>query len=150
MCIACNWSKFRGLLELDGRRLSELDPSRRLLLQAGAAFAATGVAAAAMPMRAEAAGDGKADLVFRSGPVYTVSGGREWARAVAVTGKQIVHVGDDAGAARFIGPRTLSWISPAGCCCRDSSRDTSIRSRAPRSPAVSIFRSIRWTKPSRL
>ncbi|CCD89648.1 putative amidohydrolase 3 precursor [Bradyrhizobium sp. ORS 285] len=105
MCIACNWGRFRGLLELDGRAASEFDPSRRQLLQAGATFAATGVAAA-MPMRAEAAAGGKADIVFRNGPVYTVNGGREWARAVAVAQKRIVYVGDDTQVSRFIGPKT--------------------------------------------
>ncbi|WP_257167058.1 amidohydrolase [Bradyrhizobium sp. SRS-191] len=104
MCIACNWGRFRGLLELDGHPTSDVDPARRRLLQAGAAFAATGVAAA-MPMRAEAA-DGKADIVFRNGSVYTVSGGREWARAVAVAQKTIVYVGDDTQVGRFIGPKT--------------------------------------------
>ena len=83
MCIACNWSKFSHLLELDGQPLVAFDPARRSFLKVGAAFAATGVAATAMPMRAEAA-DSKADIVFRNGPVYTVRGGREWARAVAV------------------------------------------------------------------
>lgn len=101
-----NWGKFRGLLEIDGRSLSDADLSRRQLLQAGAAFAAAGVASAAMPMRAEAAADGKADIVFRNGPVYAVNGSREWARAVAVAQKHIVYVGDDAGVKRFIGPNT--------------------------------------------
>ncbi|KPF96726.1 amidohydrolase [Rhodopseudomonas sp. AAP120] len=103
MCIACDWANFRNLLKIDST-LQLTEPTRRGLLQAGAAFAAVGVTDA-MPARAVAA-DSKADLVFRNGPVYTVSRGPEWARAVAVRADSIVYVGDDAGVTRFIGPNT--------------------------------------------
>ncbi|BAM87594.1 putative amidohydrolase 3 precursor [Bradyrhizobium oligotrophicum S58] len=103
MCIACNWTRFRNFLDLE----LAAEPSRRQLLQAGAVFAAASVTPAVVPTPAEArAGDAKADIVFRNGPVYTVNGGREWARAVAVRQKHIVYVGDDAGVRSFIGPRT--------------------------------------------
>jgi len=47
-----------------------------------------------------------ADTVFRGGAVYTVDSLHPHATAVAVTGSHIVYVGDDAGAARLIGPST--------------------------------------------
>lgn len=47
-----------------------------------------------------------ADIVFRGGPVYTVDSLHPHASAVAVAGTRIVYVGDDSGAARFIGPST--------------------------------------------
>ena len=107
MCMACNWAKYRDFLKLDSDFVNEAEPSRRQLLQAGAAFAAAGVASVAVPTEGEARGRvGKADIVFRNGPVYTVNGSREWARAVAVKHKHIVYVGDDAGVRSFIGPRT--------------------------------------------
>jgi predicted amidohydrolase YtcJ len=85
-------------------------PSRRRVLQAGAAF---GVAAVApileatevLPQTAQP-NSAKADIIFRNGPVYTVNGGQAWARAVAVQGKHIVYVGDDADVRRFAGPET--------------------------------------------
>ncbi|WP_312861742.1 amidohydrolase [Segnochrobactrum spirostomi] len=50
--------------------------------------------------------DETADIVFRNGPVYTVDRARPWARAVAVKGKRIVFVGEDAGVKPFIGSKT--------------------------------------------
>lgn len=47
-----------------------------------------------------------ADLVFRGGAVYTLMPARPWARAVAVRGTRIVYVGDEAGLAPHLGPRT--------------------------------------------
>lgn len=47
-----------------------------------------------------------ADLVLRGGAVYTVDKERPWARAVAVAGGRIVYVGDDCGAAAWIGDGT--------------------------------------------
>jgi predicted amidohydrolase YtcJ len=107
MCIACDWSRFRGFLDVDVRTSRDENPSRRRVLQAGAAFAAVGVAAVSLPTPADAGVAGSnADIVFRNGAVFTVSGGREWARAVAVRDKHIVYVGDDAGVRSFIGPGT--------------------------------------------
>ncbi len=107
MCMACNWAKYRDFLKLDLNSINEAEPSRRQLLQAGVVFAAAGVASVSVPAEAEARhSGGKADIVFRNGPVYTVNGSREWARAVAVKQKHIVYVGDDAGVRSFIGPRT--------------------------------------------
>jgi predicted amidohydrolase YtcJ len=47
-----------------------------------------------------------ADLVFRSGAIYTVDAARSWAEAVAVSGGKIVFVGTDAGARAWTGPKT--------------------------------------------
>jgi len=47
-----------------------------------------------------------ADLVIRSGAVYTVDDARSWTQAVAVSGGKIVFVGSDAGAKAWIGPKT--------------------------------------------
>lgn len=52
------------------------------------------------------AGIDSADFVFTGGKVYTVNEDQPWAEAVAVQGKKIVYVGDDAGAAKFIGSDT--------------------------------------------
>ncbi len=48
----------------------------------------------------------QAELVLRGGAVYTLSSVRSWAEAVAITGGQIVYVGTDSGASRWIGPST--------------------------------------------
>jgi predicted amidohydrolase YtcJ len=58
-------------------------------------FVIAGVAAAA-----------PADLVFVNGAVYTVDAARSWATAVAISGKRITYVGDDATARRHVGPAT--------------------------------------------
>jgi predicted amidohydrolase YtcJ len=47
-----------------------------------------------------------ADEVFTNGKVYTVNEDQPWAEAVAVSGNDIVYVGDDAGANPFVGPDT--------------------------------------------
>jgi predicted amidohydrolase YtcJ len=47
-----------------------------------------------------------ADIVLRSGIVYTVDQKRSVAEAVALTGGKIAYVGTDSGAKRFIGGRT--------------------------------------------
>lgn len=48
----------------------------------------------------------KADLVLQHGKIYTVDAARSWASAVAVKTGRIVYVGDDAGVASWIGPKT--------------------------------------------
>ncbi len=50
--------------------------------------------------------DAKADLVFKNGAVYTVDRVRSWAEAVAVRGENIVYVGGNGGAAKYVGPGT--------------------------------------------
>lgn len=107
MCKVCNWMRFRDLLKADPRSSGDSGSSRRRLLRAGAMLAAASVAPLSAPSPAAAQpGGAKADIVFRNGPVYAMSGGREWARAVAVRQKDIVYVGDDSGVQPFIGPRT--------------------------------------------
>ncbi len=47
-----------------------------------------------------------ADTVFTNGKVYTSNDAQPWAEAVAVAGTDIVYVGDNAGAAAFVGDDT--------------------------------------------
>ena len=47
-----------------------------------------------------------ADLVLKNGRVFTQEAEPSQAQAVAVAGKRIVYVGDNRGAADFIGPQT--------------------------------------------
>lgn len=47
-----------------------------------------------------------AELLFKSGAVYTVDGARSWAQSVGVSAGKIVYVGTDQGAAAYIGPAT--------------------------------------------
>jgi len=109
MCIGCHWAIFRDYSPAASTS-SAGGLTRRQALRGGAAFAASAVAAAgAVPSfvaEAVAAEDGEADIVFRNGPVYTVDDARPWARAVAVRGKRIAYVGDEAGVEAFIGPKT--------------------------------------------
>lgn len=108
MCIACEWAPH---FEAFGRA-SGLN--RRSLLGAGMAMTAAAAMAPvfrATEVRAQgaqpaAATTGPADFVFRNGPVYTVSGAQPWAKAVAVRGKTIIHVGDEASAMALAGPKT--------------------------------------------
>jgi hypothetical protein len=87
---------------------------RRRVLKAGALMAAAAItppvlqpaAAGAGPTPSAAPADGAADWLFQGGGVYTMNPSQPWAQAVAVRGKQIVYVGDAAGAARWRGPRT--------------------------------------------
>lgn len=60
------------------------------------------------PTMAGAANTRVADAVYRGGRVYTVNRDRDysWAEAVAIKGNRIVYVGDNKGAAAFIGDAT--------------------------------------------
>lgn len=109
MCIGCHWAIFRDYFPpVSMSNTSGL--TRRRVLRNGATLAASGVAAAtagpSFVAEAVAAEDESADIVFRNGPVYTVDGAKPWARAVAVKGKRIAYVGDQAGVQAFVGPRT--------------------------------------------
>ncbi len=53
------------------------------------------------------AGARSADYVLTNGKVYTVNEQQPWAKAVAVKGRDIVYVGDNAGAQSFIGDDTI-------------------------------------------
>ncbi|MET0901536.1 MAG: amidohydrolase [Mycobacterium sp.] len=102
MCTACEWApRFAAY----GAKTT-----RRTVLRTGAALLAATAAgsyvvdpgrASALPVPA-----GPADVVFHNGAVYTVAGPAPWAQAVAVTGKTITYVGDDAGALALAGPGT--------------------------------------------
>lgn len=47
-----------------------------------------------------------ADVVLSNGAVYTVDRNRNWAQAVAIRGGEIVYVGSDEGAKKYIGANT--------------------------------------------
>ena len=47
-----------------------------------------------------------AEFVFLHGGVYTVDPAKRWAEAAAVRGGEIVYVGNDEGAKKFIGTKT--------------------------------------------
>ena len=53
--------------------------------------------------------DNDADMVFVGGEFYTANPRQPWASAVAVRGNSIVYVGDEAGAADFVGPATSQY-----------------------------------------
>jgi hypothetical protein len=61
---------------------------------------------AAAPPEAKPAVVTPAELLFKSGAVYTVDGARTWAQAVGVRAGHIVYVGTDPGASPYIGPAT--------------------------------------------
>jgi predicted amidohydrolase YtcJ len=67
-------------------------------------FIALGLTAIAACETSEEAPE--ADVVFTGAAVYRVTETNPWATAVAITGKRISYVGDDAGAASFIGTNT--------------------------------------------
>jgi predicted amidohydrolase YtcJ len=48
----------------------------------------------------------EADLVLEGAAVYTVDRARTWAEAVAIRGDEILYVGGNKGAARYVGPQT--------------------------------------------
>ena len=48
----------------------------------------------------------EADLVLEGAAVYTVDRARTWAEAVAIRGDEILYVGGNQGAARYVGPKT--------------------------------------------
>jgi predicted amidohydrolase YtcJ len=59
----------------------------------------------ALPARAQSAAP--ADFVFRGGTVYTADSAHPRASAAAVTHGRITYVGDDAGAAKLVGAKTV-------------------------------------------
>ncbi len=108
MCLGCHWANYRDLFVSPSKQGAG-GLTRRQALGRSAAFAATAAAASSAPMfiaEAVAASDPSADIVFRNGSVYTVHGDKPWARAVAVKGKRIVFVGDEAGVRSFVGRHT--------------------------------------------
>ena len=109
MCVGCHWASFRNFNASSLAQLrSDLAPPQTI--RRGAAFAACAAAgASARPSFSAGSGaatDANADIVFKNGPVYTVDSGNPWARAVAVKGKRIVFVGDEARVEPFVGPQT--------------------------------------------
>jgi len=120
MCLACHWSALlQGTTAVSQAAAIHSNASRvllprRRLHQAGALMAAAAVTPPLLkaapanpdPSPAAAAAEGPADWLFLGGGVYTMNPAQPWAQAVAVRGRQIVHVGDAAGAGRWRGPLT--------------------------------------------
>lgn len=75
------------------------------LLSSGLVFLGAGCSVNSEP-RVEAKATPAADYVITNGKVYTVDEQQPWAEAVAVKGDTIVYVGDNAGAAVFVGKGT--------------------------------------------
>ena len=82
---------------------------RRTFLGCGIA----GVTLAGLPLSslpAAAANEGDADasatVIFRNGKIYTQAPDKPWAQSVAIAGKKIVAVGDDAEVAKLAGAST--------------------------------------------
>jgi predicted amidohydrolase YtcJ len=73
-------------------------------ITAATAFAALLAGSTVLP--AHAADDGKADVVFKNGRIYTVDPARSVQQALAITGNTISGVGSDADVAPLIGPAT--------------------------------------------
>lgn len=106
MCTACEWAPHFASFGTKTTRRTALRTAAALVLAASAVSAcATGPSAVPSDTPAPAPDDA-ADVVSRSGRVYTVAGPQEWAQAVAVKGDTITYVGDDAGADAVTGPGT--------------------------------------------
>ena len=95
-------------MSVDRTNVGSSQRGRSLVVLALALTAVAGVAVAAADNEGASRPQAEepADLVFRSGDVYTVDAARTWASAVAVTGNRIVYVGSDAGVEAFVGPET--------------------------------------------
>lgn len=71
-----------------------------------AQMATAAQSAASRPASSAAAAGGPADLVLKSGSVYTVDGARTWAQALAIRAGRLVYVGTDRGAASYVAAST--------------------------------------------
>jgi len=110
MCTACEWAPY---FHAFGKKDKPTGTPRRTVLKGGAAmtmamaapplFTATAISAQETK---PAATTTAADYVFHNGPIYTVAEATPWAKAVAVKGNRIVHVGDEAQAMAMAGPGT--------------------------------------------
>ena len=78
-----------------------------VLLAALCAQVATGSpAATSRPGASSPAPGGAADLLLKSGSVYSVDDARTWAQAIAIRAGRIAYVGTDRGAALYVTPST--------------------------------------------
>lgn len=106
MCIACEWAPHFSSLSTKATRRTALRAVAAAAFGAGAVAAcSTGTDSSSTTGNANS-DSVEADFVFRNGRVYTVAGKQEWAKAVAVKGNTITHVGDEAGAMAMVGPST--------------------------------------------
>lgn len=98
MCTACKWNEHFSVLTTG--------LTRRTALRAAAVTAVAAATGAGCARQPETPAPSAADFVFRNGPIYTVSPDQPWVQAVAVTGSTITYVGDEAGTAPLVGPKT--------------------------------------------
>ncbi|MCV7225029.1 amidohydrolase [Mycolicibacterium komossense] len=107
MCTACEWAPHFAKFGVRTTRRTLLRASAAMMIAATTASAcSTGPGTTPQSGERSSTPDGPADFVFHNGRVYTVAGPTPWAEAVAVTGKAITYVGDDAGALALAGPNT--------------------------------------------
>jgi predicted amidohydrolase YtcJ len=69
-------------------------------------FAAVAAWPSTPPSEVDGAAVAPAELMLKSGAVYTVDGSRSWAQSVGISAGRIVYVGSDQGAAAHVGPAT--------------------------------------------
>ena len=106
MCIACEWAPHFSSLSTKATRRTALRAVAAAAFGAGAVAACSTATDSSSTAGSANSDSVEADFVFRNGRVYTVAGKREWAKAVAVKGNTITHVGDEAGAMAMVGPST--------------------------------------------
>ena len=61
------------------------------------------------PLREAHASASQADAIFTDGNFYTANPRQPWASTVAIRGDRILYVGDEEGAAEFVGPATAQY-----------------------------------------
>ena len=106
MCTACEWAPHFAKFGVKTSRRSALRAAAVVMIAATTASACSSGSDSAPASSPDAAGDDRADFVFRNGKVYTGAAAAPWAQAVAVKGKTITHVGDEAGAMALAGSAT--------------------------------------------
>jgi predicted amidohydrolase YtcJ len=92
-------------------RVVSIRPSNRLPVAMAPmvlvfAFLLVSVQGACSAKSAAVAPEIEADFVLEGAAVYTVDAARTWAETIAIRGEEIIYVGGNEGAARYVGPRT--------------------------------------------
>lgn len=106
MCLGCEMAPLFAQIGASAP-LSRRAVIRNTLAVAAAATVASACSTPKSSQGPIASSDGKADFVFRNGPMYTVTGDDPWAaKGLAVSGDKISYVGDEAGAMALAGPNT--------------------------------------------
>lgn len=106
MCLGCEMAPLFAQIAV-GTPVNRRAVIRNTLAVATAATVASACSTTKSSRGPVTASDGKADFVFRNGPIYTVTGDNPWAATgLAVSGEKISFVGDEAGAMALAGPNT--------------------------------------------